>query len=73
MNKLTWAVTKFRTQVEAARIRVIKRGRLAQREHEIHLNLMLRVPYMCIGTDHKYMPLDSGDVVRVEIGEEEQG
>ncbi|MCI8894081.1 MAG: hypothetical protein HFI41_05415 [Lachnospiraceae bacterium] len=71
--KLSWAVTEFWSQVEPARIRVIKRGGLAPGEHEIRLNLMLRVPYMCIGTDHNYMPLDSGDVVRVEIGEEEQG
>lgn len=71
--KLSWAVTEFWSQVEPARIRAIKKGGLAPGEHEIRLNLMLRVPYMCIGPDHSYMPLDSGDAVQVEIGEEGQG
>lgn len=71
--KLSWAVTEFWSQVEPARIRVIKKGGLTPGEHEIRLDLMLRVPYMCIGPEHTYMPLDSGDTVHVEIGKEELG
>ena len=67
--KLKYAVTEFWSQVEAAKIRVIKKDGLAIGEHELLLKLMLRVPYMQIGPDHQYMPLDSGDKVTITIKE----
>lgn len=65
--KLTYAVTEFWSQVEPAKIRVIKKGGLTAGEHEIELKLMLRVPYMQIGPDHTFMPLDSGDKITVTV------
>ena len=61
--KLTYAVTEFWSQVEQAKIRVIKKGGVAEGEHELELKLMMRVPYMQIGPDHNFMPLDSGEKV----------
>lgn len=65
--KLTYAVTEFWSQVQPAKIRVIKKGGLTAGEHEIELKLMLRVPYMQIGPDHSFMPLDSGDKITVTV------
>lgn len=65
--KLTWAVTEFWSQVTPARIHVIKKGGLETGEHQIELKLMLRVPYMEIGPDHMFMPLDSGETVQVTV------
>ncbi|OUP51836.1 hypothetical protein B5F17_11345 [Butyricicoccus pullicaecorum] len=65
--KLTYAVTEFWSQVQPAKIRVIKKGGLTVGEHEIELKLMLRVPYMQIGPDHTFMPLDSGDKITVTV------
>lgn len=65
--KLSWAVTEFWSQVVPAKIHVIKKGGLSMGEHVLELKLMLRVPYMCIGPNHTYMPLDSGDVVNVTV------
>lgn len=67
--KLTHAVTEFWSQVEPAKIRVIKKGGVESGEHEVELKLMLRVPYMQIGPDHNFMPLDSGDHVVVQVAE----
>ena len=67
--KLTHAVTEFWSQVEPAKIRVIKKGGVETGEHEVELKLMLRVPYMQIGPDHNFMPLDSGDHVVVQVAE----
>lgn len=67
--KLSYAVTEFWSQVVPAKIRVIKKGGLAAGEHELELKLMLRVPYMQIGPDHQFMPLDSGDKVTVTVSE----
>ena len=67
--KLTHAVTEFWSQVEPAKIRVIKKGGVEAGEHEVELKLMLRVPYMQIGPDHNFMPLDSGDHVVVQVAE----
>ena len=63
--KLRYAVTEFWSQVAPAKIRVIKKGGVQPGEHELELKLMLRVPYMQIGPDHNFMPLDSGDKVTV--------
>ena len=67
--KLTHAVTEFWSQVEPTKIRVIKKGGVEAGEHEVELKLMLRVPYMQIGPDHNFMPLDSGDHVVVQVAE----
>ena len=67
--KLTHAVTEFWNQVEPAKIRVIKKGGVEDGEHELELKLMLRVPYMQIGPDHNFMPLDSGEKVTVNVTE----
>ena len=67
--KLTHAVTEFWRQGEPAKIRVIKKGGVEAGEHEVELKLMLRVPYMQIGPDHNFMPLDSGDHVVVQVAE----
>ena len=56
------AETEYWSQVANARVNVLKPGGLAEGEHELTLNLMLRVPYMAIGPG-VYMPLDSGDTV----------
>lgn len=67
--KLTHAVTEFWSQVEPAKIRVIKKGGVENGEYELELKLMLRVPYMQIGPDHNFMPLDSGEKVTVNVAE----
>lgn len=67
--KLTHAVTEFWSQVKPAKIRVIKKGGVENGEHEVELKLMLRVPYMQIGPDHNFMPLDSGDKVVIQVME----
>ena len=56
------AETEFWSQVANARVNVLKRGGISAGEHELKLNLMLRVPYMAMGPG-KYMPLDCGDTV----------
>lgn len=67
--KLTYAVTEFWSQVVPATVRVIKKDGLSVGEHELELKLMLRVPYMQIGPEHNFMPLDSGDKIKVTITE----
>ncbi len=67
--KLSWAVTEFWSQVVPAKIRVIRKGGVADGEHELDFRLMMRVPYMEIGPDHTFMPLDSGEKVTVNVAE----
>ena len=67
--KLKYAVTEFWSQVVPATIHVIKAGGVEAGEHELDLKLMLRVPYMQIGPDHTFMPLDSGEKVTVTVAE----
>ena len=67
--KLTYAVTEFWSQVEPATIHVIKKGGVENGEHELDFRLMMRVPYMQIGPDHDFMPLDSGEKVTVSVNE----
>ncbi|MBR1892648.1 MAG: hypothetical protein IJ815_03855 [Lachnospiraceae bacterium] len=71
--KLKYAVTEFWSQVERAKIRVIKKGGVADGDHELDFRLMLRVPYMQIGPDHTFMPLDSGEKVTVSVLEQKEG
>lgn len=65
--KLKYAVTEFWSQVDLAKIHVLKAGGFAG-EHEIELKLMLRIPYMQIGPEHNFMPLDSGEKVSIDMG-----
>jgi len=65
--KLNYAMTEFWSQVVPARIRVIKKDGLPAGEHELELKLMLRIPYMQLGPDHNFMPLDSSDRVRITV------
>lgn len=51
--------TEFWPLLEPARITVLKQGGLAEGRHSIELDLMLRVPYLPLGGEHNYMPLDS--------------
>ena len=60
------AETEFWSQVATARVNVLKKGGIPAGEHELTLNLMLRVPYMAMGPG-MYMPLDSGDTVKFEL------
>lgn len=60
------AETEYWSQVANARVNVLKKGGLAFGEHELTLNLMLRVPYMAIGPQ-TYMPLDCGDTVKFTL------
>ena len=69
--KLKYAVTEFWSQVVPAKIRVIRKGGAANGDHVLKLVLMLRVPYMELGPDHMFMPLDSGDEVCVSVNEPE--
>lgn len=67
--KLKYAVTEFWNQAVPAKIHAIKPGGVALGEHELELKLMLRVPYMQIGPEHTFMPLDSGEKVTVTVAE----
>lgn len=67
--KLKYAVTEFWSQVVPATIHVIKAGGVEAGEHELDFKLMLRVPYMQIGPDHTFMPLDSGEKVTLTVAE----
>ena len=50
--------TEFWQVVEPATIRVFQPGGLAAGEHDIDVKLMFHSPYMPIGPDHQYMPVD---------------
>ena len=60
------AETEYWNQAAIARVNVLKKGGLPAGEHELTLNLMLRIPYMAIGPQ-MYMPLDSGDTVKFAL------
>ncbi len=72
LYKLKYAATEFWSQAAPARIRVIKKGGLTSGEHDLELKLMLRIPYMQIGPGHIFMPLDSGDKVKVTVPKQEE-
>lgn len=59
--------TEFWQIIEPATIRVFSPGGLADGEHEIDVTLMFRSPYMSIGPDHQYMPVDSSGSKRLPI------
>ncbi|MGH1831041.1 DUF6379 domain-containing protein [Enterococcus gilvus] len=64
--KLKYAVTEFWSQVDLAKIHILKKDGLSG-NHEIELKLMLRIPYMQIGLEHDFMPLDSGEKVTISV------
>lgn len=66
LYKLKYAITEFWSQVNLAKIRVLQPDGLTG-EHEVELKLLLRIPYMQIGPEHDFMPLDSGEKVTVCI------
>ena len=51
--------TEFWNIIEPATIKVHKPGGLASGDHTVDVTLMFRSPYMPIGPDHQYMPVDS--------------
>ena len=63
------AITEFWSQVDLAKVHVLKPGGLIG-EHEVELKLLLRIPYMQIGPEHDFMPLDSGEKVTISFGGE---
>lgn len=67
--KLKHAITEFWSQVDLAKVHVLKPGGLIG-EHEVELKLLLRIPYMQIGPEHDFMPLDSGEIVTISFGGE---
>ena len=50
--------TEFWNVIEPAVVRVFCPGGLKEGEHEVDVTLMFRSPYMSIGPDHQYMPVD---------------
>lgn len=63
--KIKEAYTEYWSQVELAKINVIYPGGLKNGSHEIALELFLRIPYMELGPDHQFMPLDSSDKIEI--------
>lgn len=51
--------TEFWQIIEPATIRVFFPNGLSEGEHKIEVTLMFRSPYMPIGGNHQYMPVDS--------------
>lgn len=50
--------TEFWRVTDPATIRVFRPGGLGAGEHNIEVKLMFHSPYMPIGPDHQYMPVD---------------
>lgn len=67
--KLKYAITEFWSQVVPATIHVIKKSGITAGDHELDFRLMMRIPYMQIGPDHTFMPLDSSDKVMITVKE----
>ncbi|MBE5890691.1 MAG: hypothetical protein E7282_06935 [Lachnospiraceae bacterium] len=59
--------TEFWQVIEPATIRVFYPGGLSDGAHDIDVTLMFRSPYMPIGPNHMYMPVDSSGSKRLEI------
>ncbi len=59
--------TEFWQVIEPATVRVFCPGGLAEGEHDIDVTLMFRSPYMPIGPNHQYMPVDSCGSKRLTI------
>lgn len=59
--------TEFWQVKEPATIRVFYPGGLPEGEHKIDVTLFFRSPYMPIGPNHMYMPVDSSGTKTMEI------
>ncbi len=51
--------TEFWQAIEPATIRVFNPGGISEGEHKIEVTLFFRSPYMPVGPEHQYMPVDS--------------
>lgn len=61
--------TEFWRVTDPATIRVFQPGGLAAGEHDIDVKLMFHSPYMPIGPDHQYMPVDGSGRKTLAVGE----
>ena len=59
--------TEFWQVKEPATIRVFRPGGLPEGEHEIKVTLFFRSPYMPIGSNHQYMPVDGSGSKRLAV------
>lgn len=59
--------TEFWQVLEPATIRVYCPGGLLEGEHDIDVTMFFRSPYMPIGSDHKYMPIDGCGTKRLTV------
>lgn len=59
--------TEFWKILDIATIKIWKDGGLADGEHEIESHLIFRSPYMPIGPNHQFMPVDSSGRLVMEI------
>ncbi len=61
--------TEFWQVIEPATIKVFSPGGLSEGEHEIDVILFFRSPYMPIGPNHQYMPVDSCGSKTLKVSE----
>lgn len=57
-NEFDKCYTEYWNVMEPATIRIFQPGGLDKGEHEIDVTMFFRSPYMPIGSDHQYMPID---------------
>lgn len=68
-NEFDKCYSEFWQVIEPATIRVFAPGGIKEGEHEIDVTLMIHSPYMPIGPDHMYMPVDCCGSKTLEITE----
>lgn len=61
--------TEFWQVIEPATIKVFSPGGLSEGEHVIDVALFFRSPYMPIGPNHQYMPVDSCGSKTLKVSE----
>ena len=61
--------TEFWQVIEPARIKVFLPGGLAEGKHKVDVKCFFRSPYMPIGPNHRYMPVDCSGEKELEISE----
>lgn len=61
--------TEFWQVIEPATIKVFSPGGLSEGEHEIDVILFFHSPYMPIGPNHQYMPVDSCGSKTLKVSE----